>query len=475
MTKPVITRFAPSPTGYLHIGGARTALFNWLYAKANGGKMLLRIEDTDRARSTEEAVTALKDGLSWLGLNWDGEAISQFSRVERPREVANQMLANGTAYKCFSTPEELEAMRDKARAECRNASYDGTWRDKDSSEAPDGAPFVIRLRAPLDGDTLVEDKVQGSVKFPNKDLDDLVLLRSDGTPTYMLAVVVDDFDMGVTHIIRGDDHLVNAARQTLIFEANGWDVPVMAHIPLIHGADGAKLSKRHGAIGAEAYRAMGYLPQALRNYLVRLGWAHGNDEIMSLEQMVEWFGFDGMNKAAARFDFAKLNALNSHYIKDGDDADLLENIYSALSEFEGGEAFNTQLETHGRHGFEKAIPAMKERAKLMSDFISASRFVFDQRPLTFEEKAENALSDDARSVIKKIIPVLETVYPWSQDTISEAVKAFAEAQELKLGKVAPPMRAALTGRASSPGAFDVLYILGKEEALARLSDAAREL
>ncbi|MEL7430116.1 MAG: glutamate--tRNA ligase, partial [Pseudomonadota bacterium] len=313
MTQTVVTRFAPSPTGYLHIGGARTALFNWLYAKANGGKMLLRIEDTDRQRSDEKAVTAIIDGLSWLGLEWDGEPVSQFARIERHREVAHKLVETGNAYKCYSTPDELEAMREKARAEGRNPVYDGTWRDRDPADAPADQSYVIRLKTPLEGQTLVPDHVQGEVRFPNTDLDDFVLLRSDGNPTYMLAVVVDDHDMGVTHIIRGDDHLTNAAKQSLIFEALDWPVPEMAHIPLIHGMDGAKLSKRHGAIGAETYRALGYLPEALRNYLVRLGWAHGNDEIFSTEEMIGLFGFDGMNKSAARFDFAKLDALNAHY------------------------------------------------------------------------------------------------------------------------------------------------------------------
>ena len=331
---PVITRFAPSPTGFLHIGGARTALFNWLFARANGGKMLLRIEDTDRERSTAAAVDAILDGLSWLGLDWDGEPISQFLRAARHREVAEQMVAAGQAYYCFATQEELTEMREKARAEGRPPRYDGRWRDRDPSEAPEGAKGVIRLRAPLEGETLVDDKVQGEVRFPNKDLDDLVLLRSDSSPTYMLAVVVDDHDMGVTHIIRGDDHLTNAARQTLIYQALGWEVPVMAHIPLIHGPDGAKLSKRHGALGAEAYRAMGYLPEALRNYLVRLGWAHGDDEIMSTEEMIGWFGFDGMNKAAARFDFAKLEALNGHYIRHAGDAYLVDSIARILPEID---------------------------------------------------------------------------------------------------------------------------------------------
>src|ERR1700754_1483886 len=332
MTEPVVTRFAPSPTGFLHIGGGRTALFNWLYARRHGGKMLLRIEDTDRERSTEPAIAAILDGLSWLGLDWDGEAIFQFSRVARHQEVVEQMLAAGHAYRCYASPDELAAMREKARAEGKTRLYDGRWRDRDAADAPAGVKPAIRLKAPLTGETVVEDQVQGRVTWQNKDLDDLVLLRSDGNPTYMLAVVVDDHDMGVTHIIRGDDHLTNGARQTQIYQALGWDVPVMAHIPLIHGPDGAKLSKRHGALGVEAYRAMGYLPAALRNYLVRLGWSHGNDEIMSTEQLVGWFDLDGIGRSPARFDFAKLEDLNGHYIRNATDDDLVRRIGDILPE-----------------------------------------------------------------------------------------------------------------------------------------------
>jgi glutamyl-tRNA synthetase len=323
MTSPVVTRFAPSPTGFLHIGGARTALFNWLYAKHTGGKMLLRIEDTDRERSTDAAIEAIKNGLTWLGLDWDGDAVSQFSRADRHREVVEQLLANGKAYKCYCTPEELTEMREKAMAEGKPPRYDGRWRDRPASEAPEGVPPVVRFKAPQDGETVIDDKVQGTVTIPNKDLDDLIILRSDGSPTYNLSVVVDDHDMGVTHIVRGVDHLTNAARQTQIYLAMGWNVPVMAHIPLIHGPDGAKLSKRHGALGVEAYRDMGYLPEAMRNYLARLGWSHGDDEIFSTDQMIEWFELHGIGKSAARFDFAKLENLNGHYMREADDAHLL--------------------------------------------------------------------------------------------------------------------------------------------------------
>ena len=467
---PVITRFAPSPTGFLHIGGARTALFNWLFARANGGRMLLRIEDTDRERSTEAAVTAILDGLSWLGLDWDGEPISQYSRAERHREVAERMVADGTAYYCFATQEELTEMREKARAEGRPPRYDGRWRDRDPSEAPAGAKGVIRLRAPLEGETLVDDKVQGEVHFPNKDLDDLVLLRSDGTPTYMLAVVVDDHDMGVTHIIRGDDHLTNAARQTLIYQALGWHVPVMAHIPLIHGPDGAKLSKRHGALGAEAYRAMGYLPEALRNYLVRLGWAHGDDEIMSTEEMIGWFGFDGMNKAAARFDFAKLEALNGHYIRHADDAYLVDNIALVLPEIDLETPLGKALQAAERDKLLAAMPGLKERAKTLVELIDSAAYLFAKRPLSFEDKAQQILDDGGRDVLRDLAPALAELAEWSVESTEQAVRDFAEAKELKLGKVAQPLRVALTGRTTSPGVFDVLAVLGQAESLARIAD-----
>ena len=467
---PVITRFAPSPTGFLHIGGARTALFNWLFARANGGRMLLRIEDTDRERSTEAAVDAILDGLSWLGLDWDGEPISQYSRAARHREMAEQMVADGAAYYCFATQEELTEMREKARAEGRPPRYDGRWRDRDPSEAPEGVKGVIRLRAPLEGETVVDDKVQGEVRFPNKDLDDLVLLRSDGSPTYMLAVVADDHDMGVTHIIRGDDHLTNAARQTLIYQALGWEVPVMAHIPLIHGPDGAKLSKRHGALGAEAYRAMGYLPEALRNYLVRLGWAHGDDEIMSTDEMIGWFGFDGMNKAAARFDFAKLEAINGHYIRHADDAYLVDNIARILPEIDLETPLGKALQSAERGKLLAAMPGLKERAKTLVELIDSAAYLFAMRPLSFEEKAQNILDDGGSEVLRDLLPALAGLEEWSAESTEQAVRDFAEAKELKLGKVAQPLRAALTGRTTSPGVFDVLAVLGKDECIARLQD-----
>lgn len=473
MTQEIVTRFAPSPTGFLHIGGARTALFNWLFAKHSGGRMLLRIEDTDRARSTQEAVDALIDGLSWLGLDWAGDPISQFSRVERHKEAVDQMLADGAAYKCYCSPEEVEAMREKARAEGRPPRYDGTWRDRDPSEAPSGIDPVVRLRAPQEGETVIEDLVQGRVVIPNKDLDDLVLLRSDGTPTYMLAVVVDDHDMGVTHIIRGVDHLTNAARQTLIFQGLGWDVPAMAHIPLIHGPDGAKLSKRHGATGAEAYRALGYLPQAMRNYLARLGWSHGDEEIMSLNDMIDWFGLDAVGQSPARFDFKKLENLNGHYMRSTEDAELLghwkiylqhaEHGATVLSWLSQGENEKTAL---------NALPGLKERAKTLVELTESASYLWRARPLDTDEKAQKILSEDARAILGELSGVLDATQQWKAEPLELAVKAYAEQKDLKLGKVAQPLRAALTGRGTSPGIYDVLIALGREESLARIKDQA---
>ncbi|QKV18112.1 glutamate--tRNA ligase [Oricola thermophila] len=472
MTGEVVTRFAPSPTGFLHIGGARTALFNWLYAKHTGGKMLLRIEDTDRERSSQEAVDAILDGLRWLGLEWDGDPFSQFANAQRHRDVAMQLLEAGKAYYCYASQEELAEMREKARAEGRPPRYDGRWRDRDPSEAPEGVKPVIRIRAPQEGETLVHDMVQGDVRFPNKDLDDFIILRSDGTPTYMLAVVVDDHDMGVTHVIRGDDHLTNAARQTIIFRAMGWEVPKMAHIPLIHGPDGAKLSKRHGALGVEAYRAMGYLPEALRNYLARLGWSHGDDEIMSTEDMISWFEIEDVNKGAARFDFAKLEALNGHYIRMADDAYLVERFEALLPELEGKSDILAKLDEERRARLLAAMPGLKERAKTLVELIDNAAYLFAERPLDFDEKASTILTDEARAVLGRILPSLEGLGEWTVDALDGAVRTFAEAEGLKLGKVAQPLRAALTGRSTSPGVFDVLAVLGREESLARIRDCA---
>ena len=470
MANTVVTRFAPSPTGFLHIGGARTALFNWLYARRHGGKMLLRIEDTDRERSTREAIDAILDGLKWLELDWDGDVIYQFSSAARHREVAEQLLAAGKAYRCYATAEELAAMRERARAEGRTRLYDGMWRDRDPSEAPSGMKPTIRLRAPLTGETVIEDQVQGRVVWQNENLDDLVLLRGDGTPTYMLAVVVDDHDMGVTHVIRGDDHLINAARQKQIYDALEWSLPNMSHIPLIHGPDGSKLSKRHGALGVDAYRAMGYLPAALRNYLVRLGWSHGDQEIFSTEEMIEAFDLSAIGRSAARFDFAKLENLNGHYIRNTDDQSLVTMFEGVLDYVPNGPTLKAKLNDTTRAQLLKAMPHLKERAKTLIDLIDASYFIFADRPLEIEPKALALLTPETRQLIGRLRAILEAVTPWNAETTEAAMRTFAEQNGLKLGAVAQPLRVALTGRTTSPGIFDVLSVLGRLECLARLAD-----
>ena len=470
--KPVITRFAPSPTGYLHIGGARTALFNWLYARHTGGKMLLRIEDTDRERSTEPAIAAIIDGLNWLGLHHDGEITYQYARKDRHAEAAHELLTAGKAYYCYATPEELAEMRDTARKEGRPPRYDGRWRDRDPSEAPKDVKPVIRLRAPQEGETIVEDAVQGRVTWANKDLDDLVLLRSDGGPTYMLAVVVDDHDMDVTHIIRGDDHLTNAARQTQIYQALGWAVPSMSHIPLIHGPDGAKLSKRHGALGVEAYRARGYLPEALRNYLVRLGWSQGDTEFFTTEEMIAAFDLKGIGRSAARFDFVKLENVNGHYMRAADDARLLCAIETVIDYIEAGPALKAKLDDTMRNKLLAAMPGLKERAKTVLELIEGAGFLFAERPLHIEEKAELLLADGGRERLRMLLPSLSAVDDWTAEALEQAVRLVSEQQSVKLGQLAQPLRAALTGRLSSPGIFDVLVVLGREESLARLTDQA---
>jgi glutamyl-tRNA synthetase len=466
----IVTRFAPSPTGFLHIGGARTALFNWLYARGRGGRMLLRIEDTDRERSTKEAIDAILDGLNWLGITWDGDAIYQFPRAARHREVVEQMLAAGAAYRCYATPEELTEMRERARAEGRKRLYDGRWRDRDPSEAPRGMKPVIRLRAPLEGETVIEDHVQGRVVFQNENLDDFVLLRSDGTPTYMLAVVVDDHDMGVTQIIRGDDHLANAPRQKQIYDAMGWTVPQMAHIPLIHGPDGAKLSKRHGALGVEAYRAMGYLPQTMRNYLARLGWSHGDQEIFSTEELIAAFDLPQIGRSPARLDLARLDNLNGHYIRQCSDSDLLAEIEHVLPHIAGGAELAAKLTPELRQRLCAAMPGLKERAKTLVELVESSRYLWADRPLQLDEKAAGILTTDARGVLRELANDLGALTTWDAAATEQAVRAYAERKETKLANVAQPLRAALTGRTTSPPIFDVLAVLGREESLARLRD-----
>jgi glutamyl-tRNA synthetase len=468
----VVTRFAPSPTGFLHIGGARTALFNWLYAKRFGGRFLLRIEDTDRERSTAAAVEAILDGLRWLGLNWDGEAVRQFERADRHREVAQMLLASGGAYRCYASAEELAQMREAQRLEGKPIRYDGRWRDRDPSEAPPGVAPTLRLRARQDGETIVDDKVQGKVTFANKELDDLVLLRSDGNPTYMLAVVVDDHDMGVTHIIRGDDHLTNAARQIQIYQALGWDVPVMAHIPLIHGPDGAKLSKRHGALGVDAYRALGYLPAALRNYLVRLGWSQGDREFFSTEEMIAAFDLPAIGRSPSRFDFVKLENMNGHFMRATPDDELLKTLIDTLPYLPGGPEMAAELDDAKRAQLLAALPGLKERAKTLVELVDGAKFLFAKRPLAMDEKAEEILARAGRLHIRALLPRFEAIADWTSATTEAAVRDYATEQGAKLGVIAQPLRAAATGRATSPGIFDVLAVLGREESLGRLRDQA---
>jgi glutamyl-tRNA synthetase len=461
-SKPVL-RFAPSPTGYLHIGGARTALFNWLYAKRHGGTFLLRIEDTDRERSTPEAVDAILKGMEWLGLNSDGQTIYQFARAGRHRAVAEQLLAEGKAYRCYATPAELDEMRAKQRAEGKPIRYDGRWRDRDPADAPEGAPFVIRLRAQQEGETIVHDKVQGDVRFANDQLDDMILLRSDGTPTYMLAVVVDDYDMGVTHVIRGADHLNNAARQLQIIQAMGWPIPVYAHVPLIHGPDGAKLSKRHGALAVDEYRKMGYLPEAMRNYLLRLGWSHGDDEFISTAQAIEWFNLENIGKSPARFDFKKLDNLNGQYIRSMDDATLADEV----ADFLAREEPPRHLDARAKERLKAAMPGLKERAKTLIELSQGAEFLYTDGPRQVDEAAAKMLTPEARGILAGLVGELST-REWKAADLEAATRDFAAAQGLKLGQAAQPLRAALTGRTVSPPIFEMLQILGRDESLARL-------
>jgi glutamyl-tRNA synthetase len=469
--KKVVTRFAPSPTGFLHIGGGRTALFNWLFARRHKGTFLLRIEDTDRERSTEAAIAAIFEGLKWLGLDWDGEVTFQFARQARHREVAEELLKAGKAYHCYASPQELDEMREKAKAEGRPVRYDGRWRDRDPSEAPAGVKPVIRFKSPNEGETIVRDHVMGDVRFANEQLDDLIIVRSDGTPTYNLSVVVDDHDMGVTHIIRGDDHLTNAGRQSQIYQAMGWDVPEFAHVPLIHGPDGAKLSKRHGALGVDAYRDMGYLPEAMRNYLARLGWSHGDDEIFSTAQATEWFNLEHIGRSPSRFDFAKLENLNGHYIREADDGRLAGDTIDLMRRLglwdDGG---NYGADFHAK--LVAAMPGLKERAKTLVEIGKAAEFLRAHRPIPLDESARKLLNDDGRAVLRKLLSLLETKADWSVADLEGAVRTFAETENLKLGKVAQPLRAALTGSSVSPPIFDVLATLGREESLGRIRDQA---
>ena len=461
----VVTRFAPSPTGYLHIGGARTALFNWLYARHHGGRFLLRIEDTDRARSTDDAIRAIQDGMAWLGLDWDGEAVSQFAGRDRHVAAAHRLLEAGLAYHCYCSKEELAEMRETARKEGRPPRYDGRWRDRDPSEAPDGVPPVVRFKAPQDGATTIEDAVQGSVTVANDQLDDMVLLRADGTPTYMLAVVVDDIEMGITHVIRGDDHLTNAFRQFQLFRALDAEPPVFGHVSLIHGPDGAKYSKRHGAIGLEAFRDQGFLPAALRNYLLRLGWAHGDDEVISTEQAIAWFDFDGIGKSAARFDFAKLENLNGVYLRGSDDAELVDLIAPRLAETVG-----RSLDHGDRARLLAGMDGLKQRTKTLTELADNAAFYVRSRPLGMTEKAAGLLTDEAVALLGRLADAISGLATWDEPAVEGAVRQVAESEGLKLGKLAQPLRAALTGSTVSPGIFEVAAVLGRDETLARLAD-----
>ena len=453
----VVTRFAPSPTGFLHIGGARTALFNWLYARHHGGRFLLRIEDTDQARSTKPAIDAILDGMTWLGLDWDGEAWFQSEFANRHATVAGELLAAGHAYRCWTTPAELAAQREAAQSERRPFRIDSPWRDC-SGPTPD-APFVVRLKAPREGETAIDDRVQGRVTVQNSELDDFVLLRSDGTPTYMLAVVVDDHDMGVTHVIRGDDHLNNAFRQLAIIRAMGWPEPVYGHVPLIHGADGAKLSKRHGALGVDAYRdALGILPEALANYLLRLGWGHGDEEIISREDAIRWFALENVGRSPSRFDLRKLENLNGHYLREAEPARLAALVAPRIA---GAD----------KARLAEAMPFLTVRAKDLNELAEGARFLFAARPLAMDEKAAVLLEGGAREMLALLHAALSGVTEWSAEATEQAVREVAEAEGVKLGQVAQPLRAALTGRATSPGIFDVLVLLGREESLARVADA----
>ena len=461
----VVTRFAPSPTGFLHIGGARTALFNWLYAKYHDGEFLLRIEDTDRKRSTDEAVEAIYGGMKWLSLDWDGDAYSQFARRDRHTEIARQLLAEGKAYHCYCSPEELAEMRETSRAAGSTRLYDGTWRDRDPSEAPAGVDPVIRLKAPEEGETSITDAIQGDVTVNNNQIDDMILLRADGTPTYMLAVVVDDHDMGITHVIRGDDHLSNTFRQIQIYNALDWELPIFAHIPLLHGSDGAKLSKRHGALGVEAYRDMGFLPEAINNYLLRLGWSHGDEEIISQEQAIEWFDLDAVGKSASRFDMDKLSSLNSHYINEADNDRLVELILPDVLKMLDG---NVAVEAESR--LKLGMDSLKDRAKNIQELAENAVFFATNRPVKITPKAAKHLDQNGLDILAKVRAELAEIDAWNHETVNQITRDLAKNEDVGLGKIAQPLRSALSGSHASPGIFEVMEILGKEESLARLDD-----
>jgi len=459
----VITRFAPSPTGYLHIGGARTALFNWLYAKANNGKFLLRIEDTDRERSTPEATTALLKGLEWLGLDYDGNVYSQFERANRHRIVALEMVKSGHAYKCFSTIDEINAYRDQAAKDKNPLPFQSPWRDADPESFPD-APFVIRLKSPKNGGIVIKDKVQKKVSWAASSFDDLIMLRSDNSPTYMLAVVVDDHDMGVTHIIRGDDHLINAGRQSLIYDAMNWKIPEFAHIPLIHGEDGKKLSKRHGATGIHEYAALGYMPEAIRNYLCRLGWSHGNDELFSTADAISWFDFSGIGKSPSRLDFKKLNNVSAHHIKASSNEMVSNDLFAYAKEI------GIEISENNKLKITKSISLVRDKSKTLCDVLDKCHFILTALPIDIDEKSIINLNSVSIGILKQLTPLLSDA-TWTSEYLEALAREFADSHQIGLGKIGMPLKAALSGKINSPSAFGMMEILGREESLARINSA----
>ena len=459
----IITRFAPSPTGYLHIGGARTALFNWLYAKANNGKFLLRIEDTDRERSTPEATTALLKGLEWLGLDYDGNVYSQFERANRHRIVALEMVKSGHAYKCFSTIDEINAYRDQAAKDKNPLPFQSPWRDADPESFPD-APFVIRLKSPKNGGIVIKDKVQKKVSWAASSFDDLIMLRSDNSPTYMLAVVVDDHDMGVTHIIRGDDHLINAGRQSLIYDAMNWKIPEFAHIPLIHGEDGKKLSKRHGATGIHEYAALGYMPEAIRNYLCRLGWSHGNDELFSTADAINWFDFSGIGKSPSRLDFKKLNNVSAHHIKASSNEMVSNDLFAYAKEI------GVEISENNKLKITKSISLVRDKSKTLCDVLDKCHFILTALPIDIDEKSIINLNSVSIGILKQLTPLLSDA-TWTSEYLEALAREFADSHEIGLGKIGMPLKAALSGKINSPSAFGMMEILGREESLARINSA----
>ncbi|AIL65000.1 Glutamate--tRNA ligase [Rickettsiales bacterium Ac37b] len=465
----VVTRFAPSPTGFLHIGGARTALFNYLFAKHNNGKFLLRIEDTDQERNSKQAIEAILEGLSWLGLSWDGDVIYQSSRINRHLEVAHTLIAEGKAYYCYMTPEELSILRDETAKLGKQFRYDGRWRDRDPSEAPEGINPAIRLKVAKEGRIVINDKVQGQIITENSELDDMILVRSDGTPTYMFAVVVDDHDMGITHIIRGDDHLTNASRQEVLYQALGWNSPTFAHIPLIHGPDGSKLSKRHGALGVEAYRDMGYIPEALRNYLLRLGWSHGNDEIISTLQAIEWFNLESIGQSPARLDLKKLDNINAHYLKNSENIKLIEFIQASLEEKLGYALNCDKIST-----LELAMNGLKIRAKNLNELADNAFFYVADLPLQYSEKAAQIMTEDAKILLNQLTGMLQNIDLWAEENLHNVIKDYASNLNIKLGDIAQIIRVALTGSTTSPSVFEIMSILGKAASLERLQLAIKQ-